>query len=89
MKKTHEYNTNFKEEYKKALQFLKKGCKCGCSSNLPKEKFAKKRADFQTLPKKEQDALVMGQLSLMEEGEITTSSRFPKKERTNKRTFYS
>ena len=27
MNKTHEYNNNFKEEYKKAIQFLKKSLK--------------------------------------------------------------
>jgi hypothetical protein len=30
----------------------------------------------------------MGQLLIMEEGETTTSSRFPKRERTNQRFFY-
>ena len=30
----------------------------------------------------------MGQLLIMEEGDITTSSRFPKRERTNQRFFY-
>jgi len=88
MNKTHEYNNNFKEEYKKAIQFLKKGCKCGCSKKVPKEKFAKRRAEFQSLPKIGQDIYVMADLNSMNEGETTTSSRFPKKERTNKRTFY-
>ena len=86
--KTHKYNSNFKEEYQKALSFLKKGCECGCSKKVPKEKFAKRRADFQSLSKKEQDATLMGQLLIMEEGDITTSSRFPKRARTNQRTFY-
>jgi hypothetical protein len=87
MKKTHEYNTNY-TEYKQALQFLKKGCKCGCSKKVPKEKFAKLRLNFQNLPKSEQDSFIMGQLYLMDEGEITTSSRFPKRKRTNQRIFY-
>ena len=88
MKKTHEYNDIFKEEYKKAIKFLEKGCKCECSKKVPKEKFAKRRADFQNLPKLGQDTYVMADLNSMDEGDTTTSSRFPKKERTNKRTFY-
>jgi hypothetical protein len=87
MKETHKYNNNF-TEYQKATQFLKVGCKCECSSKLPKEKFAQLRVQFQTLSKKEQDAIIMGQLMVMDEGEETTSSRFPKRERTNLRTFY-
>jgi len=79
---------NNSDEYNQALTFLKVGCKCGCSNKVPCEKFAKVRSDFQTLSKREQDAVIMGQLLLMDEGEITTSSRFPKKERTNNRTFY-
>ena len=88
MEKVHQYNTNFKKEYQKAIKFLKVGYKCGCSEKLPKEKFAKRRADFQSLSKFEQDAYVMANLDSMDEGETTTSSRFPKRERTNKRTFY-
>jgi hypothetical protein len=88
MKQIHKYSDIFKEEYKKAIQFLKKGCKCGCSSQLPKEKFAQLRAQFHSLSKKEQDAFIMGQLFSMDEGETTTSSRFPKRARTNLRTFY-
>ncbi|CAG8776432.1 11232_t:CDS:1, partial [Ambispora leptoticha] len=59
-------------EYNQALQFLEKGCKCGCSAKLPKEKFAKLRSDFQSLSKPEQDAYVMANLISMDEGEITT-----------------
>jgi hypothetical protein len=81
-------NINNSNEYNQALTFLKTGCKCECSNKIPLERFAKMRADFQTLSKKEQDAVIMGQLLLMDEGEITTSSRFPKKERANNRTFY-
>jgi len=88
MKQSHKYNTSFKEEYQKAIKFLKKGCDCGCSTTLPKEKFAQLRTQFQSLSKKEQDAFIMGQLLSMDEGETTTSSRFPKKTRTNLRTFY-
>jgi len=87
MKDDSKYINNF-SEYEKALQFLEKGCECGCSAKLPKEKFAKRRADFQSLSKPEQDATLMGQLLIMEEGETTTSSRFPKRERTNQRFFY-
>src|SRR4051794_34862310 len=89
MKDSSKYINNFKEkEHKKALQFLKRGCKCGCSAKLPKEKFAKRRAEFQNLPKLGQDTYVMADLNSMEEGETTTSSRFPKRERTNQRIFY-
>jgi hypothetical protein len=87
MKDTHKYSNNF-TEYQRAIQFLEKGCKCGCSEKVPKEKFAKIRSQFQALPKSSQDTFVMGQLFSMDEGETTTSSRFPKKERTNLRTFY-
>ena len=87
MKQTHKYINNF-TEYKKALQFLEKGCKCGCSSKLPKEEYAERRTAFQNLPKKEQDAFLMGQLMAMEEAKTTSSSRFPKRERTNKRILY-
>ena len=89
MKKTHELkNKNNINEYQKAIDFLKKGCECGCSDKVPLEKFAKLRADFQKLSKIEQDAFLMAQLYLMDEGEITTSSRFPKRKRTNQRVFY-
>ena len=87
MKETHRYINNF-SEYDKALQFLEKGCKCGCSAVLPKEKFAKLRVDFQSLSKSEQDAFVMANLIFMDEGETTTSSRFPKRTRTNYRVSY-
>jgi hypothetical protein len=81
----HTYNFN---EYKKALEFLKKGCKCGCSSKVPQDKFAQLRVQFQNLSLLEKDALVMGQLLNSSGGDTTTSSRFPKRERVNKRTFY-
>jgi hypothetical protein len=73
---------NNSNEYNKALAFLKTGCECGCSSKIPHEKFAQLRVQFQSLPKPSQDAFVMGQLLAMNEGDITTSSRFPSKERT-------
>lgn len=86
MKEVHKYN-NF-TEYQKALNFLKKGCKCGCSEKLPKEKFAQLREQFQNLSREEQDAFLMAQLINTKEGEMTTSSRFPKRERTNYRVSY-
>ena len=89
MNETHKYINNFSDsEYNKAIQFLEKGCKCGCSAMLPREKFAKQRASFKFLSKEIREIFLMAQLLLMDEGEITTSSRFPKRERTNKRTFY-
>ena len=88
MKKTHKYNNNF-SEYKKALKFLKKGCDCGCSNKVPPEEFAQLRSDFQSLPKAEQDALVMGQLFIMRDREkLSASPRLKKKERTNQRFLY-
>jgi hypothetical protein len=87
MKNIHEYSNNF-SEYQKAIHFLEKGCKCGCSTKLSREKFAQLRVQFQNLSKPSQDAVVMGQLLIMDEGDITTSSRFPKRERTNTRAFY-
>src|SRR5438874_12190177 len=88
MKKTHEYNTNF-TEHKKAIQFLKVGCECSCSNKVPLEEFAQLRSDFQSLPKAEQDALVMGQLFIMRDREkISASPRLKKKERTNQRFLY-
>ncbi|CAG8788419.1 3340_t:CDS:2, partial [Racocetra persica] len=75
-------------EYKKALEFLKKGCKCGCSTKIPQDKFAQLRTQFQNLSLLEKDAVLMGQLLNSSGGDTTTSSRFPKRERVNKRTFY-
>ena len=87
MKKVHKYNNNFKE-YKKAIQFLEKGCQCGCSSKLPKEKFAQIRESFQLLSKKEQDIFLMAQFLNTSGGETSLSKRLKKKERENQRTFY-
>ena len=36
-------NHNGSNEYQKAIDFLEKGCKCGCSSRIPKEEFAAHR----------------------------------------------
>jgi hypothetical protein len=86
MKQSSKYKNSL--EYQKAIQFLEKGCKCGCSTKIPKKEYAERRATFQNLSKKEQDAVLMGQLMAMEEEKNTTSSRFPKRERTNKRISY-
>ena len=75
-------------EYEKAIEFLKGGCNCGCSSKVPKEAFAEMREAFQALSKSEQDIFLMAQLKAMNGGEITASRRLKKKTRTNKRTFY-
>ena len=75
-------------EYEKAIEFLKVGCNCGCSSKVPKEAFAEMREAFQALSKSEQDIFLMAQLKAMNGGEITASRRLKKKTRTNKRTFY-
>jgi hypothetical protein len=34
-------------EYEKAIEFLKVGCSCNCSSKVPKEAFAEMREAFQ------------------------------------------
>ncbi len=39
-------NYNSSNEYEKAINFLEKGCKCGCSSRIPKEEFAKLKESF-------------------------------------------
>ena len=75
-------------EYKKALQFLEKGCHCGCSTKVPKEKFAEMREAFQALSKSEQDIFLMAQLKVMDGGIISNSKRLKRKIRSNKRTFY-
>jgi hypothetical protein len=76
-------------EYQKAINFLKLGCKCGCSNQLPHKEFAQLRFNFQNLSKPEQDAFVMGQLFIMKDrGTTATSPRLKKKERTNQRFVY-
>ena len=40
----NEYNGS--NEYQKAIDFLEKGCKCGCFSRIPKEEFAELRNLF-------------------------------------------
>ena len=39
-------NYNSSNEYEKAINFLEKGCKCGCSSMVSKEEFAELRESF-------------------------------------------
>jgi hypothetical protein len=75
-------------EYEKALHFLEVGCGCGCSTKMPKEKFAELREDFQALTKSEQDIFLMAQLRSMDGGVTNTSRRLKKKARVNKRTVY-
>ena len=80
------FNQNI--EYQNALNFLQTGCDCGCSNQLPHEKFAQFRSDFQNLPKIAQDTSLMTQLTFMSGGTKTTSPRLKNKERTNQRFFY-
>ena len=75
-------------EYEKAIEFLKVGCGCGCSSKVPKEAFAEMREAFQALSKPEQDIFLMAQLRAMDGGSISASRRLKKKVRVNKRTLY-
>ena len=86
MKSNNKYNGS--NEYQKAIDFLEKGCKCGCSSRIPKEGFAELRESFQALTKLEQDIFLMAQLKAMNGGSISISRRLKKKTRSNKRTFY-
>ena len=75
-------------EYEKAIEFLKVGCSCGCSSKVPKEAFAEMREAFQALSKSEQDIFLMAQLRAMDGGFISTSRRLKKKARIDKGTLY-
>ena len=77
-----------KTEYEKAIEFLKVGCGCGCSSKVPKEAFAEMREAFQALSKSEQDIFLMAQLKTMDGGAINTSQRLKNRARVNKRTIY-
>ena len=81
-------NHNGSNEYQKAINFLEKGCKCGCSSRIPKEQCAELRESFQALSKTEQDIFLMAQLKAMGGGSISTSRCLKRKARFNKRTFY-
>src|SRR5687767_13782119 len=79
---------NGSNEYQKAIDFLEKGCNCGCSSRIPREQFAELRESFQALSKSEQDIFLMAQLRAMDGGLTSSSRRLKKKTRSNKRTFY-
>src|SRR2546423_14193847 len=81
-KSNNKYNGS--NEYEKAINFLKKGCDCGCSSRIPKEEFAALRESFQALSKSEQDIFLMAQLKAMDGGFINTSRRLKKKIRSRK-----
>ena len=83
-----DYNDNGSTEYEKAIRFLEIGCKCGCSKNIQRERFAELREAFQALSRSEQDIFLMARLKAMNGGEIAASRRLKKKTRTNKRTFY-
>ena len=82
------YNYNGSTEFEKAIRFLEIGCNCGCSTMIPREKFAELREAFQALSRSEQDIFLMAQLKAINGGSISTSRRLKKKTRTNKRTFY-
>ena len=86
MKSNNKYNGS--NEYQKAIDFLEKGCDCGCSSRIPKEQFAELRESFQALSKVEQDIFLMAQLKVMDGGIISNSKRLKRKIRSNKRTLY-
>jgi len=83
--KSNKYNGS--NEYQKAIDFLEKGCSCGCSSRIPKEQFAELRESFQALSKVEQDIFLMAQLKAMDGGSISTSRPLKKKTRSNKKNF--
>src|SRR5438874_5754715 len=85
MKSNNKYNGS--AEYQKAIDFLEKGCNCGCSSRIPKEEFAELRESFQALSKPEQNIFLMAQIKAMDGGLRSTSRRLKKKTRSNKRTF--
>ena len=75
-------------EYEKAIEFLKVGCGCSCSSKVPEEAFAEMREAFQALSKSEQDIFLMAQLRAMDGGSTSACRRLKKKARINKRTLY-
>ncbi len=81
-------NYNSSNKYEKAINFLEKGCKCGCSSRIPKEKFAELRKSFQAFFKVKQNIFLIVQLKIMNGGSISTSRHLKKKTRSSKRTFY-
>jgi hypothetical protein len=66
-------------EYEQAINFLEKGCHCGCSHKVSKESFAELQEAFQALSKSEQDSFLMAQIKVMDGGSISTSRRLKKK----------
>ena len=80
-KKGNKYNGS--NEYQKAIDFLEKGCNCGCSSKIPKEGLAELRGSFQALSKTEQDIFLMAQLKAMDGGSISASRCLKKKTRSS------
>ena len=76
-------------EYQQAINFLERGCHCGCSANVPMQGFAKTREAFQALSKPEQDAFLMAQIKAMDGGSTSTSRRLKRKIRSHKKTFYN
>src|SRR5438552_2961191 len=79
---------NSYNEYENAIDFLEKGCNCGCFSRIPKEEYAELRETFQAFFKSEQDIFLMAKLKAMDGGSTSTSRCLKKKTRSNKRTFY-
>jgi len=75
-------------EYEQAINFLERGCRCGCSIKVPKKHFAELHEAFQGLSKPEQDAFLMAQIKAMDGGSISTSRHLKKKIRSNKKTYY-
>jgi hypothetical protein len=75
-------------QYEQAINFLERGCHCGCSTKVPKESFAELCEAFQSLSKPEQDAFLMAQIKAMNGGPVSTSRRLKKKIRSHKKTFY-
>ena len=75
-------------EYEQAINFLERGCHCGCSTKVPKKSFAELREAFQALSKPEQDSFLMAQIKAMDGGSISTSRHLKKKIRSNKKTYY-
>jgi hypothetical protein len=72
-------------EYEQAINFLEKGCHCGCSAKVPKQSFAELREAFQALSKPEQDSFIMAQIKAMDGGSVSTSGRLKKKISSNKK----
>ena len=71
-------------EYEKAIEFLKVGCSCGCSSKFPRKRLPRCARLFKLFP----SLFLMAQLKVMDGGSISASRRLKKKVRVNKRTLY-